>query len=89
MDRRYVGAAEGDVTVNELRVCAMRCTPENGFQIPAQLLAVPVIAEKVMQQRGTDNRGRFALRQTHQAGDLARLLITATEWSYTELSSPW
>ena len=23
-----------------------------------------------MQQRGTDNRSRFALRQTHQTGDL-------------------
>lgn len=65
-----LGAVGCDVAVNEpVHVCNAVHAGKMA-QITAEALAVPVIAEKVMQQRGTDNRGRFALRQTHQAGDL-------------------
>ena len=39
------------------------------MQIAAEQFTAPVIAEKVMQQRCTDNRSGFVPGQTHPAGD--------------------
>lgn len=38
-------------------------------QVAAEQITAPVIAEKVMQQRCTDNRSGFVPGQTHPAGD--------------------
>ncbi len=65
-----LGAVGCDVAVNEPVHVGNAMHAGKMAQITAKALAVPVITEEVMQQRGTDNRGRFALRQTHQAGDL-------------------